>query len=125
MPMKRLAILIAIVVVGLIVLGRAGTVLVDWLWFSSIGYVGVFWTIITTRAVLFLVVLAVSAGAFLLSGGLALRFAAAAGGLAATGSCPAFPGTGLAEARSSFSVTSRRTSRGAFLSPAWPSFSAC
>jgi uncharacterized membrane protein (UPF0182 family) len=75
MSIKRLAILIAIVVVGLIVLGRAGTVLVDWLWFSSIGYVGVFWTIITTRAVLFLVVLAVSAGAFFLSGGLALCFA--------------------------------------------------
>ena len=75
MSMKRLAILIGIVVVGLIVLGRAGTVLVDWLWFSSIGYVGVFWTIVTTRAVLFLVVLAVSAGAFFLSGGLALRFA--------------------------------------------------
>ena len=56
-------------------LGRVGDVLVDWLWFSSIGYVGVFWTIFTTRAVLFLVVLAVSAGAFLLSGGLALRFA--------------------------------------------------
>jgi uncharacterized membrane protein (UPF0182 family) len=75
MSIKRLVILIAIVVVGLLVLGRAGTVLVDWLWFSSIGYVGVFWTIITTRAVLFLVVLAVSAGAFFLSGGLALRFA--------------------------------------------------
>lgn len=56
-------------------LGRAGFVLVDWLWFSSIGYVGVFWTIITTRAALFLVVLAVSAGAFFLSGVLALRFA--------------------------------------------------
>ena len=50
MSIKRLVILIAIVVVGLLVLGRAGTVLVDWLWFSSIGYVGVFWTIITTRA---------------------------------------------------------------------------
>ena len=75
MSIKRLAILLAIVVVGLIVLGRTATVLVDWLWFSSIGYVGVFWTIITARAVLFLVVLAVSAGAFFLSGGLALRFA--------------------------------------------------
>lgn len=75
MSIKRLAILLAIVVVGLIVLGRTATVLVDWLWLSSIGYVGVFWTIITTRAVLFLVVLAVSAGAFFLSGGLALRFA--------------------------------------------------
>src|SRR4029453_9616982 len=75
MSIKRLAILFAIVVVGLIVLGRAGTVLVDWLWFSSVGYAGVFWTIIPPRAVVFLVVLAVAACVFFLSGGLALRFA--------------------------------------------------
>ena len=124
MSIKRLAILIAIVVVGLIVLGRAGTVLVDWLWFSSIGYVGVFWTIITTRAVVFLVVLAVSAGAFFLSGGLALRFA----GQPAVWPPPARARPFRDRARkprSSFSVTPRRTSRGAFSSPAWPSFSAC
>ncbi len=45
---KCIAILILIVVLGLIVLGRVGDALVDWLWFSSIGYVGVFWTIFTT-----------------------------------------------------------------------------
>ncbi len=39
------AILIAIVVLGVILLGRAGNTLVDWLWFSSIGYEDVFWTI--------------------------------------------------------------------------------
>src|SRR5260370_5863276 len=72
---KYIAILVAIVVLGLIVLGRAGNTLVDWLWFSSIGYEGVFWTIFTARTVLFLVVFAVSTGAFWLSGGLALRFA--------------------------------------------------
>src|SRR5258708_10050628 len=72
---KRMAILIAVVVLGLIVLGRAGDPLVDWLWFSSIGYVGVFWTIYATRAVLFLSVLVLSAGTLWLSGGLALRFA--------------------------------------------------
>ena len=72
---KRVAILIAIMVLGLIVLGRAGGALVDWLWFSSIGYAGVFWTIFTTRSLLFLAVFAVSTGAFWLSGGLALRFA--------------------------------------------------
>jgi len=72
---KRLAILIAIVVLGLIVFGRAADAVVDWLWFSSIGYVGVFWTIFTTRAVLFLTIFAASAGALWLSGGLALRFA--------------------------------------------------
>jgi len=72
---KRLAILIAIVVLGLIVFGRAADAVVDWLWFSSIGYPGVFWTIFTTRAVLFFAIFAASAGALWLSGGLALRFA--------------------------------------------------
>jgi len=72
---KYLAILVAIVVLGLILLGRAGNTLVDWLWFSSVGYEGVFWTIFTARTVLFLAVFAVSTGAFWLSGALALRFA--------------------------------------------------
>jgi uncharacterized protein len=72
---KYIAILVAIVVLGLIVLGRMGNTLVDWLWFSSIGYEGVFWTIFTARTALFLAVFAVSTGAFWLSGGLALRFA--------------------------------------------------
>ena len=72
---KRMAILIASVVLGLIVLARMGDTLVDWLWFSSIGYVGVFWTMYATRAVLFLAVLVLSTGALWLSGGLALRFA--------------------------------------------------
>src|SRR5215475_8069025 len=75
MLMKRIAILVAIVVLGLIVLARMGDALVDWLWFSSVGYAGVFWTIFTTRYVLFLAVFAVSAGLFWLSGWLALRFA--------------------------------------------------
>ena len=75
MRIKSLAILLAIVVLGLIVLGRVGDALVDWLWFSSVGYVGVFWTIFTTRSVLFLAVFAVSTGLLWLSGGLALRFA--------------------------------------------------
>jgi uncharacterized membrane protein (UPF0182 family) len=72
---KYLAILIAILVVGLIVLGRVSNTLVDWLWFSSIGYEGVFWTIFTARTALFLAVFAVSTGTFWLSGGLALHFA--------------------------------------------------
>src|SRR6266550_248703 len=72
---KRVAILIASVVLGLVVLGRVGDALVDWLWFSSIGYPAVFWTIFTTRVVLFLAVFAASTGALWLSAGLALRFA--------------------------------------------------
>ena len=72
---KRLVIPVAIVIVGLIVLGRAGSVLVAWQWFLSLGYLGVFSTIFATRAVLFCAIFALSAGALLLSAGLALRFA--------------------------------------------------
>src|SRR5258708_1551706 len=72
---KRVVVAVAIVVVGLIVLGRAGSVLVAWQWFLSLGYVGVFSTIFTTRAVLFFAVFALSTGALWMSGGLALRFA--------------------------------------------------
>ena len=72
---KRVAILIAGVVVGLIALARAGDVLVDWLWFSSLGYVGVFSTIFTTRAVLFFAVFVLSTAIIGLSGALALRYA--------------------------------------------------
>ena len=72
---RRLAILLAILIIGMIVLGRVGDALVDWLWFSSVGYVGVFWTIFTTRVVLFFAMLAVASGVYWLSGWLALRFA--------------------------------------------------
>ncbi|MPZ29981.1 MAG: UPF0182 family protein [Rhodospirillales bacterium] len=72
---RRIAILSAIAVLGLIALGRVGDTLVDWLWFSSIGYVGVFWTILATRTILFLAVFVLSTGAIWLSGDLALRFA--------------------------------------------------
>ena len=75
MRMKYGAILVAIVVLGLIVLGRVSNTLVDWLWFSSIGYEGVFWTIFTARTGLFLAVFAASTGALWLSGRLALHFA--------------------------------------------------
>jgi uncharacterized membrane protein (UPF0182 family) len=75
MLIRRLAILLAIFVLALIALTRVGDAVVDWLWFSSIGYVGAFWTILTARVVLFFVVLAVSTGVFWLSGWLALRFA--------------------------------------------------
>ena len=75
MLIRRLVILLAVLIVGLIVLGRVGDALVDWLWFSSVGYVGVFWTIFTARLVLFLAVLVVASGVYWLSGSLALRFA--------------------------------------------------
>jgi uncharacterized membrane protein (UPF0182 family) len=35
-----------IAALGLILLGFAGDVLVDWLWFLEVGYLGVFWTVL-------------------------------------------------------------------------------
>ena len=73
--LRRIAITVAVVVVGLIVVGRITGVLVDWLWFSSIGYVDVFWTVLSAQALLFVVVFAVSAGAIWVSGLVAHRYA--------------------------------------------------
>ena len=129
---KRVAILVVMTVLALIVLGRVGDTLVDWLWFSSIGHVGVFWTIYGTRAVLFLAVLVLSAGVLWLSGGLALRFARGPALWPAAPllrrPCPGGTGGGPSRRhrpRSGCSATSRPTCRGAFWLPARPSFSAC
>ncbi|KXU84236.1 hypothetical protein CI15_27570 [Paraburkholderia monticola] len=73
--LRRYAIRAAAVIVGLIVLGRITGILVDWLWFSSVGYGGVFWTILWARALLATAVFTVSAGAIGLSGMLAHRYA--------------------------------------------------
>ena len=43
--------------IGLIVLGLASDFLVDWLWFSSIGYLQVFLTSIGAKAAVFFAVL--------------------------------------------------------------------
>ncbi|MFI4997122.1 MAG: UPF0182 family protein, partial [Hyphomicrobiales bacterium] len=77
----------------LVALGLASDFLVDWLWFSAVGYFGVFWTIFRAKAVLFLAVLAVSTAALWANAALASRFArprqpwlpAAAGGGSASG----------------------------------------
>ncbi|KVD82035.1 hypothetical protein WS62_24060 [Burkholderia sp. ABCPW 14] len=73
--LKRYAITAAVVVASLIVIGRITGVLVDWLWFSSIGYVAVFWTILSARVLLFVVVLAASAAVIGASGFMAHRYA--------------------------------------------------
>ena len=59
MPWRRFGVPIAVIVV-FFALGRITSVVVDWTWFSSIGYVGVFWTAFAAKAALFVVVLAVS-----------------------------------------------------------------
>src|SRR5258706_11767420 len=69
--------IIAAVVVGifLIVLGLASDLLVDWLWFSSIGYLQVFWTTIGAKAIVFFAVWTATAVILWLNGWLAVRFA--------------------------------------------------
>src|SRR5271165_4427498 len=75
MPLRRIGVLIAIVVVALFALARIMSVVVDWAWFSSIGYVGVFWTALATKAALFVVVFSVSTLLLWSNATLALRFA--------------------------------------------------
>jgi uncharacterized protein len=72
---RRIAITFAVVFGGLIIAGRLVRLVVDELWFSSIGYVDVFWTVLTTKAMLFVAVLAASTGALWVSGHLAHRYA--------------------------------------------------
>ncbi len=53
---------IAIVVaISLILLGFTGAILVDWMWFSAIGYLQVFWTTIGTKAAVFFLVFVATA----------------------------------------------------------------
>jgi uncharacterized membrane protein (UPF0182 family) len=61
MSWRRIGVTLAVFVVLLIVLGRAGDLVVDWVWFSTIGYAGVFWTVFAAKALLFATVFAVSA----------------------------------------------------------------
>src|SRR5258707_8861988 len=69
--------IIAAVVVGilLILFGLASDFLVDWLWFSSIGYLQVFWTTIAAKAAVFFAIWTATAVILWLNGWLALRFA--------------------------------------------------
>ena len=93
------------IIVFLFALGRISSVVVDWAWFSSIGYVGVFWTAFVTKAALFVVVFAVSALLLWANATLAVRFAsgpllpgsAAFGPFAAVRALPGSPGLALSQ----------------------------
>src|SRR5204863_4187618 len=67
----------AAIVIGifLILLGLASDFLVDWLWFSSIGYLQIFWTTIGAKAVVFFAVWTGTAIILWLNGWLAVRLA--------------------------------------------------
>jgi uncharacterized protein len=73
MNVRRIAIMVAVVVGALIVAGRLTGVVIDWLWFASIGYVDVFWTTLSAKALLFAAVFAASASVIAASGFLAHR----------------------------------------------------
>jgi uncharacterized protein len=72
---RRAAIAVVAVVGALIVAGRITGVVVDWMWFSSIGYVDVFWTAISAKVLLFAAVFTASANVIAASGFLAHRYA--------------------------------------------------
>jgi uncharacterized membrane protein (UPF0182 family) len=87
---RRAAIAVA-VVGGLIVAGRITGVVVDWLWFSSIGYVDVFWTVMSARVFLFVAVFAASASVIGASGFLAHRYARLPGSWQVEAAHPSHP----------------------------------
>ena len=78
MRWRRFGVPIAVVVL-LFALGRVTSVVVDWAWFSSIGYADVFWTALVTKAALFLGVFAVSTLLLWANARLAVRFASGPG----------------------------------------------
>lgn len=75
MPWKGIGVAVALIVISLIALGRASSIVVDWAWFSSVGYVDVFWTVFLAKAVLFIATFAVSTLLLWINGRLALRLA--------------------------------------------------
>src|SRR5712692_1417655 len=93
MRWRGITVAVIVIVACLIALGLVSDFLVDWLWFSAVGYFDVFWTILGAKAVLFVAVFAVSTVALWVNGALASRFArrlwpwlpAAVGGRSASG----------------------------------------
>ncbi len=66
---------IALVVACLVVLGLASSLLVDWAWFSSVGFRAVFWTVIEAKSALFAGVFVATAAVLWINGALAIRLA--------------------------------------------------
>jgi uncharacterized membrane protein (UPF0182 family) len=70
-----LLIALIVIVACLILLGLMADFLVDWLWFSAVGYLNVFWTIIIAEAGVFLAVFVVTGIILWVNGSLASRLA--------------------------------------------------
>src|SRR3954466_11988265 len=71
---RAAAILVMVIAASLAFVAALSDILVDWTWFSALGYVDVFWITLTAKAALFTTVLPASATALLANGWLALRF---------------------------------------------------
>jgi len=73
---RGIAVAVAIVIACLIVLGRATNFLVDWAWFSSVGFSEVFWTIVVAKVALFIGVFVATAAVLWVNGAIAVHFVA-------------------------------------------------
>ncbi len=72
---RALIVAIIIFLICLILLGLISGFLVDWLWFSTIGYFDVFWTTVIAESEVFIVVFTATTTILWVNGSLALRFA--------------------------------------------------
>ena len=77
MRSKRIWAAIAIIVACWIALGLASDFLVDWTWYSSVGFFGVFWTIIGAKIAVFVAVFVATMTVISVNGMLASRVARA------------------------------------------------
>jgi len=75
MQSRRIVLAIVIIAACLIALGLASNFLVDWTWFASVGFSGVFWTIVGAKIALFATVFAATGIIVWINGALATRFA--------------------------------------------------
>lgn len=75
MAWRRTAAAAAVIVTGLTVLSVVFSMVVDWTWFEAIGYLNVFFTVFSTRALLFLAVFAATTIILWGNGWLASRLA--------------------------------------------------
>jgi uncharacterized protein len=73
-PRIGIGVAVLVIVASLIGLGFTGDFLVDWAWFSAIGYAQVFWTIVGSKILLFLAAFVVSTAVLWVNGFLAYRF---------------------------------------------------
>ena len=73
--LRALIIVVIFFLICLILLGLIGSFLVDWLWFSAIGYLNVFWTTIIAEAEVFITVFITTTIVLWANGLLASRFA--------------------------------------------------